>query len=177
MRAWGKLAVLAVAALIVAQLLLGRARRHYATGDDAPPLSLPDLAGRRVSLSSLRGRVVAVNFWATWCVPCQLETSELAAFWRENHERCFELLGVAEESGGLDQIARAASGLQIPYPVLVDGDGAVAESFRVPGYPRTYVIDGAGKVRRVFDGAIRRQELEAAVRPLLPASAVTCPQT
>ncbi len=176
MKGSGKLLVMAVAALLVAQLFVARGHRHSAVAEDAPPLSLTDLAGRKVSLSSLRGRVVAVNFWATWCVPCQLEMPELAAFWRENHDRCFEMLGVAEESGNRDQIARAAVGLQIPYPVLVDGDGAAAESYRVPGYPRTYVIDAGGRVRHVFDGAIRREELEAAVRPLLPASSGTCPR-
>jgi cytochrome c biogenesis protein CcmG/thiol:disulfide interchange protein DsbE len=176
MKGLGKLLAVAVAALVAGQLLAGRSHRDSAVMGHAPPLSLPDLGGRKVSLSSLRGRVVAVNFWATWCVPCQLEISELAAFWRENHDRCFEMLGVAEESGSPDQIARVASGLHIPYVVLVDGDGAVAESYRVPGYPRTYVIDADGRVRRVFDGAIRKEELKAAVRPLLPASSGTCPR-
>jgi len=176
MRAFGRLLTLGVAAFLVAQLLLGRSHRYSGTGQEAPALALPDLGGRKVNLSALRGRVVAVNFWATWCLPCRLEIQELAAFWRENHQACFEMLGIAEESGTPAEVAQATDSLGIPYPVLWDGDGSVAERYRVPGYPRTYIIDVTGKVRRVFDGAIRRQDLEAAVRPLLSEPDTTCPR-
>ncbi len=176
MKTWGKLLVVGAAALLLAEILVQRSQGVPALGMDAPPLSLPDLAGNKVDLPSLRGRVVVVNFWATWCLPCQIEIPELAAVWRRNRDRCLEVLGVAEESGSPAQIGQAASRLAIPYPVLVDDNGAAAERYRVPGYPRTFVIDAGGKVRRVFDGAVREQELEAAVKPLLPSSPGTCPR-
>jgi cytochrome c biogenesis protein CcmG, thiol:disulfide interchange protein DsbE len=173
MRAWGKLLVLAVAALIVTQILVRQARPAFAVGEKAPPLALPDLASRRVDLDAYRGRVVAVNFWASWCGPCREEILALSEAWLARRQRCFEVLGVAEESGSRDDVAEAAGKLGIPYPVLLDADGSAAAAYRVPGYPRTYLVDPEGKVQRVFTGALSRRALEEAVAPLLPTS---CPR-
>ena len=117
---WLKLAVLVVAAVVVTQLLVRGS--HHSTvapqGALAPELVLPDLSGRSLDLGSLKGKVVAVNFWATWCPPCRRELPDLAAFYRSQQGRCFEMLGIAEESGRADVLAAAR---QIPYPVLFDG--------------------------------------------------------
>ncbi len=169
MSRWLKVAVLIVAAVMVTRLALQRSRPPPASGAPAPALALADLAGRRMDLAELRGRVVAVNFWATWCGPCQLEIPELARAWEENHGRCFEILGVAEESAR-DDLEKASA--RIPYPVLVDDRGDVAAGWKVLGYPNTFVVDTEGKVRQIFQGAVRRDELLEAVKPLLPAS---CP--
>jgi cytochrome c biogenesis protein CcmG/thiol:disulfide interchange protein DsbE len=172
-KGWLKLAVLFFVALAATQLLLRGPRPGVAVGEPAPALALPDLAGRSISLASLRGKVVAVNFWATWCGPCLLEIPELAEVWRERRAGCFEVLGVAEESGSRDDVAAAAGKLGVPYPVLLDPEGTALAPFKVPGYPRTYLIDAEGKVAGVFDGALSKKKLERAVEPLLPA---TCPR-
>lgn len=167
MRAWG-------AVMVAALLAAGRAEARPGPARAAPALSLPDLDGRRVTLADLRGRVVVVNFWATWCVPCTFEIPGIAALWRREHAACLDVLGIAEDSGGREPITRAARQLHIPYPVLLDRDGAVARRYRVPGFPFTFVIDRAGRVRRVFDGYADARELEAAVRPLLPPPGEAC---
>lgn len=169
MTRWLKLALLVVTAVVVTQLLVQRGAPSRPPGDNAPPLALPDLAGREVDLSKLRGKVVAVNFWATWCSPCREEIPELARFWTEHRGRCFELVGVAEESARED-VARMASAM--PYPVVLDERAEALAPWGVQGYPVTFVVDPEGKVRSVFTGGVSRQELESAVRPLLPA---TCP--
>jgi cytochrome c biogenesis protein CcmG, thiol:disulfide interchange protein DsbE len=171
MKGWSKLAVLAVAAVVVTQLLVRRAEPPVPSGEDAPPLALPDLDGKTVDLGKLRGKVVAVNFWASWCAPCREEIPVLAEVWTEHRGRCFELLCVAEESA-LADVAKAAS--EIPYPVLLDVRAEALSRWRVAGYPRTYLVDADGKVRQVFEGALRKRQLEEAIRPLLPA---TCPRT
>jgi cytochrome c biogenesis protein CcmG/thiol:disulfide interchange protein DsbE len=171
MRSWVKLAVLALAAVAVGQLLVRSSAPKLERGEPSPPLALPDLQGRPVDLASLRGKVVAVNFWATWCAPCRSEIPALAAVWREHRDRCFEVLGVAEESARED-VLRAAP--EIPYPILLDERAQALAPWKVQGYPRTYVVDAEGFVRRVFEGEVRRGELEAAIEPLLPAS---CPRT
>ena len=169
MNRWLKLVVLAVAAVVAAQLLVQRAAPPRATGDRAPPLALPDLSGHRIDVAKLRGKVVAVNFWATWCPPCRQEMPELAQFWTEHRGRCFELLGVAEESAREDVARMAAS---IPYPVMVDERAEALAPWGVSGYPVTYVLDAEGNVRQVFTGGISKGQLQDAVQPLLPA---TCP--
>jgi cytochrome c biogenesis protein CcmG/thiol:disulfide interchange protein DsbE len=98
-----------------------------------------------------------------------MEIPELAQVWHANRDRCFELLGVAEESAPEDVLRMAPS---IPYPILIDARAEALAPWRVEGYPRTYLVDPDGKVRRVFLGALSRRQLEEAIRPLLPA---TCP--
>ncbi len=169
MKSWLKLALLAVAAVVATQLLLRPGSGGPAPAGAAPPLALPALDGRPVDLGKLRGKVVAVNFWASWCGPCALEIPELAEVWTENRDRCFELLGVAEESARAD-VARMAP--SIPYPILLDERAEALGPWGVQGYPVTVVVDPEGRVRQTFRGALSKRRLEAAIRPLLPA---TCP--
>jgi cytochrome c biogenesis protein CcmG, thiol:disulfide interchange protein DsbE len=176
MRRWLQLGFLALLAVVTLQLLL-RDREPQepvppagAKPPLAPELSLLTLDGTPVDLRTYRGKVVAVNFWASWCGPCKQELPELAQLWRDHHEGCFELLGVAGTSDRQDTERLARS---IPYPVLFDVDGVAMDAWQVRSIPRTFVLDAEGRVRQVFRGAIDRQQLTQAVEPLLPAS---CPQ-
>jgi cytochrome c biogenesis protein CcmG, thiol:disulfide interchange protein DsbE len=175
-QSWAKLLVLAITAVIVTQLLVQKEAPSFEAGEAAPPLALADLRGQRVDLASLRGKAVLVNFWATWCAPCLEEIPELAEAWRRQRGRCLEIVGVAEESGGPGEVAEFARRHAIPYPLLLDQDGKAASDWHVPGYPRSYLLDREGRVRRVFDGAISRSTLEEAVGPHLLASG-SCPAT
>jgi cytochrome c biogenesis protein CcmG/thiol:disulfide interchange protein DsbE len=176
MRSWGKLAVLAIAAIAAAQILVRGREPSAETGKEAPAFTLPDTQGRAVSLASMRGRVVALNFWATWCGPCREEIPELAAVYAKLGEGCFDLLGVAEESGTREEVVAAARKLGVNYPVLLDERGAAGDLFRIPGYPRTYLLDAQGRIRRVFQGAVQKRELEEALAPLLAEAPAPCPR-
>ena len=169
MRSWIKLALLAALAAVAAFLLAPDPDPHGAgVGAAAPPVALPDLAGRQVSLADLRGKVVALNFWATWCPPCKEEMPALVESWHALPRGCAEFVGVTEESTREDAAAFAAASA-VPYPILLDGDGSVARAYGVDGLPRTYVIDASGVIRRVFIGRVSRKALDEAIAPLLPA--------
>jgi cytochrome c biogenesis protein CcmG/thiol:disulfide interchange protein DsbE len=139
----------------------------------APPVELPDLAGRPFSLASLRGRAVVLNFWAPWCQPCKEEMPGFSQLWRDSRGRCLEILGVTEESSREDALAEVKR-MEIGFPVVMDAPGEVARAFGVTGYPRTFVIDAQGKIRKSFIGMVTRERLEAALAPYVPAS---CPET
>ncbi|HVP69376.1 MAG TPA: TlpA disulfide reductase family protein [Anaeromyxobacteraceae bacterium] len=169
MRNWLKLAMLVGIGFAAAQAW--RASVEAGSGEDgrlAPGFELPDLRGGTLDLSALRGKVVAVNFWATWCGPCNDEIPALAEAWREGRGRCSEIVGVTEESARED-VAEAVRRFAIPYPVVLDPRGEVARRFGVTGYPRTYVLDAEGRVRKVFTGRLSKGRLAEAMAPLLPS--------
>jgi cytochrome c biogenesis protein CcmG, thiol:disulfide interchange protein DsbE len=176
MKGWLKLAILAVVAVAAAEVWLRARDAAEALVGAAPDFTLPDLEGRSVRLEALRGRVVAVNFWASWCGPCRAEIPELSRVYAAHKDKCFVMLGIAEESGGRDDVAESARRFGIDYPVLLDDEGRIGEAFKIPGYPRTYLIDHEGKVRHTFSGAVDRADLDAALQPLLAAAPKTCPR-
>jgi cytochrome c biogenesis protein CcmG/thiol:disulfide interchange protein DsbE len=150
------------------------ARQQTPQGGLAPAFTLRDTDGRSVSLASLRGKVVAVNFWATWCAPCRSEIPVLAQVYSARKGACFEMLGLAEESGSAEEVASAARKFGINYPVLLDDDGKVSDDFRITAYPRTFVIDARGRIRKVFEGEVARRDLEKAIDPLLVEAGASC---
>ncbi|HEY0768436.1 MAG TPA: TlpA disulfide reductase family protein [Steroidobacteraceae bacterium] len=138
-------------------------------GEPAPALIAPQLDGRMFDLAALRGKVVIVNFWASWCSPCRAEMPLLDSFYQRYHGRGLELLGVsvddAHERSAVLRIMQKFS-----YPA------ALAASAKVNGFgaplavPMTWIIDSAGVVRaRLLAGnAVTEQSLAQIVLPLLP---------
>ena len=119
----------------------------------APAFDLPDLNGGRVSLASLEGKVLVVDFWATWCGPCITEIPDYAEFWRKNQPRGVEVLGVVMDSGSPDDILDFVREYKIPYRQLL-GDDEIAGAFGVnQGFPTTFVIDGEGVIRSKILGS------------------------
>jgi len=106
--------------------------------------TLTDLQGKTWSLGQLRGKVVMVNFWATWCPPCQKEMPDLQTLYGRFKDQGFVILALSDEEIG--KVQPFITQRQITYPILLDAGGKVAESFRVDGIPKSFVYNREGKL-------------------------------
>lgn len=117
----------------------------------APELALPDLSGKTRRLSELRGKVVLLDFWATWCEPCLEELPELIRLHANLKDRGFTMLGVSVDAEGRETVEPFARDNAIPYPLLLS-HGAVPRGFPVPGFPTAFLIDREGWIVRRYLG-------------------------
>jgi peroxiredoxin len=121
--------------------------------------TLTDLQGKAWNLKSLRGKVVLVNFWATWCPPCRKEIPDLIALYHRFKDQGFLVLGISDEEAG--KVTPFADSQKIAYPVLLDPGRAVNERFRIKGIPKSFVYDRDGKiVAQSIDMRTQKQFLE-----------------
>jgi cytochrome c biogenesis protein CcmG, thiol:disulfide interchange protein DsbE len=152
------LALAAVAGLLV--LLVWKVVQQEtggaATDEPAPAFELPRLDGEgTVSLASLRGRAVVVNFWASWCNPCKDESPYLERLWREKRGQGLVLVGVNEEDVSKDA-RRFARRYALTYPVVRDKSGGLRDDYGLRGYPETFVVDRRGKIVERVAGPVHR---------------------
>jgi len=120
-------------------------------GSPAPALVLPARDGGKVDLASLKGEVVMINFWATWCGPCRQEMPLLAQLHTKYEPLGFTLLGVNVEPDSAAAVDWL-KGVPVGFPILFDRDSAVAGRFGVEGMPSTVFVDRNGQVRYVHRG-------------------------
>jgi len=135
----------------------------------APEWSARTLDGTVLSSDSLRGRVVLVNVWATWCLPCRAEMPLLEAMARRHGSAGFTLVGLSVDRGPESAVREFLSERGIHYPVAIVRDDVVAAFGGVQGYPTSFLIDRAGLVRHTVIGPLAPASLELAVRRLLNA--------
>lgn len=135
-------------------------------GEAAPSLVVTALDGQSFDLAALRGKVVLVNYWATWCVPCRKEMPTLDAFYRRNHDRGLEMIGISVDfQRDSDKVRKAARA--IGYPAALAGEITDNGFGLIRDVPVTYVIGPDGVVRDKFI-ATPAKLLDDVVLPLLP---------
>jgi thiol-disulfide isomerase/thioredoxin len=146
-------------------------------GKLAPDFALEDLSGRKVSLASYKGKAVLINFWATWCAPCRIETPWLVELRNQYAAQGFEILGVSTDDIDRDdpqklsdekkEIARFVEEAHIPYPVLIDGDSLSKPYGGLDAMPTSFFVDRNGTVVAAQMGLTSKDDIEANIRKAL----------
>lgn len=134
-------------------------------GAPAPDFTMPSLDGKAVSLSDYRGKVVLLNFFATWCPPCRAEMPDLAAAYKGLKDRGLEIVAVNLQE---DQptVSGYAKSLGLTFTVLLDREAKVFGQYHVTGLPTTYFIDRDGVVRELAIGALNMKLIMQKVEKL-----------
>jgi peroxiredoxin len=137
------LRVLAVVGLAFVALWLSL--RAPARSREAPGFVLPDLSGKVVRMDDLRGKVVLLNLWATWCPPCVEEMPTLEALSKKMTGRDFVLLAISEDEHP-EKVGPWVEKRGLTFPVLLDARGQVGGDLGITGYPETFIVDRAGRI-------------------------------
>ena len=146
-------------------------------GQEMPSFTVTTLDGADVNISSLRGKVVLVNFWATWCAPCRIETPWLVELRNQYAAQGFEILGVSTDDIDRDdkqklsdekkEIARSVEQMHIPYPVLIDGDTLSKPYGGLDEMPTSFFVDRKGTVVAAQLGLTSKDDIEANIHKAL----------
>jgi cytochrome c-type biogenesis protein len=141
-----------------------------AVGEPAPAYGAVDLQGDSLDLSSMKGQVVLLNVWATWCIPCRHEVPELQALHQELGEKGLRVWGVSIDGGEADaDVTGFMDDFKMTYTVLRDPGERVLSVFRIQGVPASYLIDREGVVRWRTLGPFKASDaaLQAALQETL----------
>ncbi len=132
----------------------------------APKIARADLNGRRVALKGLRGKVVLLNFWATWCAPCQIEMPVFSTWQQQYGPQGFQVIGISMDDDAAP-VRKLIAKLKTNYPIAM-GDAQLGERYGgVMGLPLTFLIDRKGVVRVRFQGETKLKTIEAQLKQML----------
>jgi thiol-disulfide isomerase/thioredoxin len=150
--------------------LLGFARVGWAleAGQPAPEIQLKDLSGKPVSLASFKGKVVIVDFWASWCGPCRQSMPVLERLSKTYKDKGLVILGVNVDND-VKSASKFLAEVPVSFVVVNDASKSVAKAYAPPTMPSSYIVDRDGRVRRVHAGfkSADAKELELEVQQLL----------
>lgn len=148
-------------------------------GKAAPAFTLEDLQGKKVSLADFKGKAVLVNFWATWCGPCKMETPWLVELRNKYAAEGFEAVGISTEGDGLKPsdkagwardraaVAKFAFTMKVPYPMLLGGDSLSERYGGLDAMPTSFYINRSGVIVAAQTGLSSEDEMEANIRKAL----------
>lgn len=177
------LALLVVAVIAAAMLFLGFHMARRSPGNEAPTIlskstpapdfTLEKLDGGNMKLSDLRGKAVVLNFWATWCGPCKIETPWLVEMQQQYGSQGLQVIGVAMDDSGKDDIAKFAKDMGVNYPVLLGKEAVGDEYGGVPALPESFFIGRDGKIVDRIIGLKGKGEIEDSIKKALNTQAAS----
>ncbi len=133
----------------------------------APDFALTDAFGKTVKLSDSRGKVVLLDFWATWCTGCKKEIPWFSEFHKTYEREGFAAIGVSLDDGGWSILKPFLAGTQIPYQILL-GDESIAKRYGIKNMPDTFLIDRGGRIAAAYTaGLVDKDDAESHIRVLL----------
>ncbi len=115
--------------------------------------TLPDVLGKVVRLSDLRGQPVLLNLWATWCYPCREEMPSMNALYKDYHAKGLAIVAIAMDEGGKPVVAPFMQAYGLTFPVLLDPQNMLGTRLQVPGIPTSYLLDKWGRIIGFVKGA------------------------
>ena len=136
--------------------------------DDGTTYQLHDLDGNPVTLAELRGKVVWINFWASWCPPCQQETPILRELDERYSDRGLEIVGISVQETSADDVEAYADRYELGYTIGFDGSGHVFRTYKVYALPTQFFLDTDGVIAQVVNGPVDEAGATALIESLLP---------
>ncbi len=153
--------------LVALALLVFAGGAQAQVGKPAPAFSLKDKDGKTITLESLKGKVVVLNFWATWCPPCRAEIPAFKSAYGKYREKGVEIVGVSLDHNGWEVITPFVKQKQIEYPVVLGGAEIARAYGNIQSIPTTIIIDRSGKIVDSHVGAMTETALVKSFEKLL----------
>ncbi|HEX4487669.1 MAG TPA: TlpA disulfide reductase family protein [Terriglobales bacterium] len=166
LRALALLIILAATALLADEPGVRAVLQSASERKAAPEFALEDRSGKTASVKDYRGKVLLLDFWATWCHGCKQEIPWFVEFHRKYGAEGLSVVGVSLDSDGWKVVKPFLNASDVPYRIVLGNDG-VAKQYGIASMPDTYLIDRDGKIAAVYSGLVNKDDVEANIQKML----------
>jgi peroxiredoxin len=137
-----------------------------ASWGDAPDFTLPKVEGGSLSLSEFKGKVIILNFWATWCPPCRAEIPDFIELSNKYNKKGLVVIGVSLDKSGVNTVKQFMDSQKINYPIIMGNSKVTRDYGGIRGIPTTFIIDRKGNLRKKFQGLRSKKVFEDEIKKL-----------
>ncbi len=169
MRWWGVITAVLMTGVCISMAQETGTRARLMPGAERKPaadFALKDSAGKQRSLKDYRGKILLLDFWATWCHGCKHEIPWFADLDRKYRESGLEVVGISMDDEGWKVVTPFVQSAAVPYEIVL-GDEKTSKSYHIDAMPDTFLIDSQGRIAAVYYGMVDREDIEKNVQALL----------